>query len=304
MKIFKKYWFKILSILAIILIAVYVIFFGFNKAKQNEMYKEQIVETKIYTVWHIETFEGGKKPRIDYLKQIARVMEKENPATLFMIKQINPNDLSIAMEKETPDIVSFGFGVGEILLSKLKNFDSTYNVRDELIASGSFDDKLYAIPYIVSGYALLTHGIDTNKFHCGTTNYTKPEKIYNSLNRNLAEIESQYEAYKDFVYNKDVTLLGTGRDVFRVSNLNNIGRANASITPIDSYTDLIQYVGVTIQDDITKKFVDLILSQNYQNSLVDYALFSSKYNKLYSDGIYNDMEDAIFSCQIPSVFYE
>ena len=104
------------------------------------------------------------------------------------------------------------------------------------------------------------------------------------------------------VYDKKVQLLGTGRDLFRINNLNSIGRTNAMITPIDTYTDLIQYLGIVNSNKITQKFISLALSDTYQNTLVDYSLFSSKYNKIYNSGIYNDMEDAIFSCSIPRVF--
>ncbi len=298
----RKLFFKILNISLIALFVILVPCFALKKARDYEIYKEPEIKTKIYTVWHIETFEGGGKSRITYLNTIARAIEKENAGILIMVKSINPDLLADELNNSTPDIVSFGYGVGQLILDKLKPFTSTYDVRDELINSGSFNDELYAIPYIASGYALITHGTGTGILHCGTTGYTKPENVYNSLNLSPAENESQYEAYKDFVYKKDVSLLGTGRDVFRVNNLNKIGRTNASIKPIDTYTDLIQYLGKITDDKITNKFIALSLSNKYQNSISEYSLFSTKYNKLYADGIYNDMEEAIYKCYVPKVF--
>ncbi len=298
----RKLFFKILNISLIALFVILVPCFALKKARDYEIYKEPEIKTKIYTVWHIETFEGGGKSRITYLNTIARAIEKENAGILIMVKSINPDLLADELNNSTPDIVSFGYGVGQLILDKLKPFTSTYDVRDELINSGSFNDELYAIPYIASGYALITHGTGTGILHCGTTGYTKPENVYNSLNLSPAENESQYEAYKDFVYKKDVSLLGTGRDVFRVNNLNKIGRTNASITPVDTYTDLIQYLGKITDDKITNKFIALSLSNKYQNSISEYSLFSTKYNKLYADGIYNDMEEAIYKCYVPKVF--
>ena len=197
---------------------------------------------------------------------------------------------------------AFGFGVGKIVLPYLTAFDKTFDVRDELIESGSFNKKLYAVPYMVSGYALFNHNMLATKFHVGSTSYTSPDKIYSNLSLLPTKTESQYEAYKNFVYDKNVQLLGTGRDLFRINNLNNIGRTNAIINPINSYTDLIQYVGVINQSKTCAMFVELMLSSQYQNTLVEYSLFSSKYNKLYNYGIYNDMENAIYSCQIPNLF--
>ena len=303
MKMFiRKYWFKILSVILIVGIAVYVLMFGLKKATNYEILKGNEKQQTIYTIWHIETFEGGGKPRIDYLKTIARDMEKQDNQVLFMIKAVGPEKLVSELEVSKPDIISFGFGVGELVLPYLVHQENTFNIRDELIESGSFNKKFYAVPYIVSGYAMFFHSMQASEFHVGTNNYTKPQNVYSALNLQPCENESQYEAYKDFVYNKSVQLLGTGRDLFRVNNLNSIGRTNAIINPIDTYTDLIQYLGIINSNKTTQKFISLALSDNYQRTLADYSLFSSKYNKIYSSGIYNDMEDAIMSCQIPRVF--
>ena len=299
---FKKYWFKILSVVLMCAISFYVLTFGIRKATNYEILKGDEKQQTIYTILHVETFEGGGMARIEYLKAIARDMEKQDNQVLFMIKAIAPEKLKSELEASKPDIISFGFGVGEVVLPYLIAQENTFDVRDELIESGSFNKKFYAVPYIVSGYAWFFHSMQAQDFHVGTNNYIRPEKIYSSLNLQPNESESQYEAYKDFVYNKNVQLLGTGRDLFRINNLNSIGRANAIINPIDTYTDLIQYLGIINSNQITRKFMSLALSNTYQNTLVDYSLFSSKYNKLYSSGIYNDMEDAIMSCQIPSCF--
>lgn len=303
MKMFiKKYCFKILSVILFIGIALYSFVFGISKARNYQILKGEEKQQTIYTVWHIETFEGGGKPRIDFLKTIARDMEKQDNQVLFMIKAIAPEKLKSELEVSKPDIISFGFGVGKVVLPHLKHQENTFNVREELLESGSFNKKFYAVPYIVSGYAMFHHSMQVSEFHVGTTNYTNPQNIYSSLNLTPKENESQYEAYKDFVYNKNVQLLGTGRDLFRINNLNTIGRTNAIINPVNSYTDLIQYLGIVNSNETTQKFISLALSETYQNYLTAYALFSSKYNKLYSSGIYNDMENAILNCKIPNVF--
>ncbi len=302
MKWLKNYWLKIFSVALVAAISLYTLSFGIKKARNYEVLKGKEKQQTIYTIWHVETFEGGGKARLDFLKNIARNMEKQDETVLFMVKTIDLRALESELTNAKPDIISFGFGVGKIVLPYLNSFDSTFNVRDELIESGSFNKNFYAVPYIISGYAMFNHSAESNEFHVGQTNYTSPENVYNSLNLTPAESESQYEAYKDFVYNKKVQLLGTGRDLFRINNLNNLGRTNAMITPIDTYTDLIQYMGITNTNSNCKKFVEMALSDSYQNSLTDYSLFSSKYNKLYHSGIYNDMENAILNCKIPNVF--
>ncbi len=303
-KIFKnkKFYIRLINILLIIFLLIFVPCVAIKRATNYEIYSKPEIETKIYTVWHIETFEGGKQSRVNYLKSVARAVEKEYPGVYIMIKTIEPNELESAFEENKPDLISFGYGVGQTILDSLSPFDKTYDIRDELLASASFNDELYALPYILSGYAIIRHDALSDEFHCGYTGYTNPENIYSSLSLHPIEKESQYEAYKDFVYNDNVFLLGSARDVFRVDNLNKVGRASATITPIDTYTDLVQYLGKIKDDELTNRFCELALSDEFQNSLVDYALFSTKYNKIYFSGIYNDMENALFKCSIGRVF--
>lgn len=299
---FKKHWLKIVGVVLICAISFYVLCFGIKRARNYEILKGTETQQTIYTIWHIETFEGGGKARIDYLKNIARDIEKQDNSALFMIKGVAPEKLESELKASQPDIISFGFGVGKLVLPFLTYQGNSFNVRDELISSGSFNQKLYAVPYIVSGYAWFNHSMQESEFHIGTNDYINPQNIYSALNLTPKEKETQYEAYKDFVYNKKVKLLGSGRDLFRVNNLNSIGRTNAIITPVDTYTDLIQYLGVINQNETTQKFLSLALSETYQNKLTDYSLFSSLYNKIYYSGIYSDMEDAIMSCEIPNLF--
>ena len=299
----KKHWFKVLSVILIFVISLYVVTFAIKKTMNYGFINNEEKQQTVYTIWHVETFEGGSKARINYLKSIARDMEKQDNTTLFMIKSVSPNSLESALENSLPDIISFGFGVGDIVLPHLSPQNSTFNVRDELISSGSFNQKFYAVPYIIGGYALFYHSIEASRFYAGSNNYIKPNNIYSSLEKTPEE-HDQFDAYKKFIYDKNSKLLGSTRDLFRVNNLNNIGRTNAIITPVDSYTDLVQYMGIINMDQNTRKFLTLALDDRYQNSLADYSLFSSKYNKIYSSGIYNDMENAILNCYVPNVFNE
>ncbi len=302
LKFIKKHWFKIFCFILIALTSCYVLMFGLKKARNYEVLKGKDKQQSIITIWHVETFEGGGKARIDYLKNIARSMEKENNEVLFMIKAIEPEKLESELEVSSPDIISFGFGVGKIVLPYLNPHEKTFDVRDELITSGSFNKKLYAVPFMVGAYAMFNHSHDATEFHVGQNAYISPINIYKNLNLTPKENESQYEAYKDFVYDKKVQLLGSTRDLFRINNLNRLGRTSAEISPVESYTDLIQYLGIINSNSTTQKFLSLALNKIQQNTLVNYSLFSSLYNKLYFDGIYNDMENAILNCKIPNVF--
>jgi len=295
--------FKIVSVIFIILLGIYVFGFAIKKVTNYEIYKEDEIETKLYTIWHIETFEGGGKARINYIKDVCNQIEKKNKGVLFMVFSVQPEEIKEKLNQEKPDIISFGFGVGKLLLPHLKELNNAYDVRDTLYSSAKFANDLMCVPYISSGYAMFTHSANIKDYCYGENAYVSPKPAIEKTINAKSEV-SQYEAYKKFVYNKNTALIGTARDVFRITNLNNIGRANAIITPIDDYTDLIQYCGITRKDNITTKFLNLLLSNNQQKKLTDYSLFGVMNNKLYSSGIYNDMENAIFKAQVPNVFDE
>ena len=285
-------------------ISFYVCAFGVKAIKENENFFKQQKSQEVIRIWHVETFEGGKKARIDFLKSVAKSIEVENINVLFMIQNVEPENLASEFEVDSPDIISFGYGVGKIALPHLNNLNNTFSVRDELIESGMFNNKLYAVPYLVGGYSMFNHSANLTNFYVGSNAYIHPERIYEKATLKPTKTQTQYEAYKDFVSDKNSSLLGSTRDLFRVTNLNNIGRLSAMISPVDSYTDLIQYLGVLNNTLNTFNFIEKCLSFNNQNKLVDYALFSSLYHKLYNEGIYNDMENAIFNANIPNVFYD
>lgn len=304
-KCIKAIMLKIVGACCVLAISIYVCAFGIKKAKEFAIYNKKTAETVVYTIWHIETFEGGSTPRINYIKNIARELEKQNPGLLFNIQSIDPNKLADQLLESVPDIISFGQGVGKLVLNHLSKFDTknnNFNVREELLNAGTFNGKVYALAYIMSGYALFSHGEKETSIEYGTSGYISPEKAINAPQKPLKNFGTQFETYKNFVYHHDHALLGTARDVFRIDNLNTIGRTNASITPLDSYTDLVQYIARTKVDDITNKFCSLVLNAEYQTKLKNYHLFSSLNTKLYFDGIYSDMENAILNCHVQNVF--
>ena len=293
---------KTINVLCLLFVMIYTPLVAIKEARDYVIYSKPSIESKIYTIWHIETFEGGSKARINYLNTISRQLEKLHDGILFYIKSIKPEELTTELQVNTPDIISYGYGVGDLIIGKAKPFDKTYGVRDTLLDSGTWNGKLYALPYIASGYAIISHNEDSNNMIAGL-GYTNAKLAATVEERNISEYESQYEAYKHFVYDKTSTLIGTGRDVYRVTNLNSLGRLTASITPLNSFTDLIQYMSVFNLDEIITEYVESAVSSKMQSTLSSYHLYPVGYNKIYSTGIYSTMEDAIFISKTPRVFH-
>ena len=177
-------------------------FFAIKRVRNIE-FKNEKKQQEIFTIWHVETFEGGGKARIDYLKRIAREMEKENNEVLFMIKQIDPRSLENEINSAAPDIISFGFGVGKIVLPHLQAQSETFDIRDELVESGSFNKSFYAVPFMVGGYAMFNHSALADEFHVGQNDYISPNEIYGNLNLTPKEIEGQYDL-TDSEYSQEI----------------------------------------------------------------------------------------------------
>ncbi len=301
MKFLKLHGFKIICAIMFVILTIYVCFFGISKQRNHEVYSINQGNLKIYSVLHIETFEGGGKSRAEFLKEIAKKLEKQHKGILFIIKTIDANEISEFLSTSTPDIISFGQGVGDLVLPFLKEINSTEKIENKFLSLGKFNNKTYAVPYILSGYSFITQGNSQNEIFIGKSQYLNTQNLTNNY-KAITEKPSQYEAYKSFVNNKTSNLIGTARDVYRVTHLQAIGRISASITPINNYTNLVQYIGTTNNDKVCNEFINHAISDEMQIKLKDYSLFSTKFNNLYTEGIYSDMEDAFWQCETENVF--
>lgn len=299
----KKYK-KILNIVIFVVIFLIIPIFFLFSSKKIYMLDNSKKELQIFTIYHIETFEGGGKSRLSYLNEIARAFEKENKGILIMTKMISPDKLEKTLENEPADMISFGYGVGEIILPYLDPINSNYGVNDNFINSSTFNNKIYAIPYISSGYIIARKTNSNNLDYVYSSNtLTSCEPILKKLSiTTLENTYTQYEAYKEFVNSTISSLIGTGRDLYRLKNLSTLGRLDTSFNYIDYYTDLIQYFGIIKTSEISLNFLEFLLDNENQMTLSEYSLFSTKPLTLYFSNEYKEMESAIKKCFVPNVF--
>lgn len=295
-------WSKILSILFISFIALFSLTFCYSKLKHIPLISGDNSELSIYEVWHIESFEGGSRNRLSYLKQIALDYEKEHSTQLFMIRQVQASDLENLISQSRPALVSFTEETAKIVLPYLAQLSKEYGVAGHILESAEFNGKLMAIPYIASGYCyiLKQSAKDTTLYSGNNSCHTATDFISTQVNNNSSL--SSYECYSKFVNSNDIQLLGTFRDVFRVKNLQNLGRFQANFTPFEQATDLIQYLGITNNSKEIQDFLQFIMQDKYQYNLRDLSLFSTKFFNLYTDEVYSKMENALKSIKIPNIF--
>lgn len=295
---------KILNISIIVFFIAFSTLVCFNKFNNTPVILGNNKNLQIYEWWHIESFEGGGANRQNYLNNLCLQYEKENPTQLFIVKNIQADQLADALTKSVPHLISFSEQVAQIVLPYLKEFNNEYNVQDNFLQSAKYNSKLMAIPFIASGYCYFTKTNSQKELDLYTANDNMHNALYLTSGKeiNRGKTLSSYECYTKFVNNSNIKLLGTARDLFRIKNLENIGRLTATYEPVSTFTDLIQYIGVTTTDKEVLKFVDFVMQDVNQRKLATLSLFSTKHLKLYADELYSSMEQALSSCNVPNIF--
>lgn len=298
-----------------------------------------VTERAVLEMWHVESFEGGSTSRRDWLLRRATEWEKTHSGSYIHITTYSYEQaLTMLNEGESFDIISFSSGIGSKLLDKLQPFDSA-NVWDNYADSAVIDDYQLALPYMTGAYMLFSRqdvtgqlqgqelidkclSFDISKkigkntiqllsLDCGFASNNNPiMALYESgvsgqLTVNYAQ--TQYNAYERFVSaTKSVVLLGTQRDLYRLSNREQQGKISTlNYVPLTSYTDLVQYVGVSKDCEyiqLAQEFCQLLIGDKAQKSLYSTGMFSVKYDDIYTDERYLAVQQSIKNSIVANVF--
>ncbi len=295
---------KIINVLFIVFFIAFSVLFCTKRFTNTPLIEGSKQNLKVYELWHIESFEGGGGNRKNYLNQLAINYEKQNPTILIMVKNINADQLQDALSKNQPHLISFSEEVAKTVLPYLISFNKEYNINEHYLSSSTYNTKLMAVPFIASGYCYFTK----NNTKDNPNIYTANDNLHNATNLvtnntiNEGKTLSSYECYTKFVNSNNIRLLGTARDLFRIKNLENLGRFSINYEPVSTFSDLIQYLGKTTNDIEINKFVDFVMNSTNQAKLMDINLFSTTNLKLYTDPTYMEMENALKTCYIPNIF--
>lgn len=270
--------------------------------------------TGILELWNVDTFEGGSVSRSSWLEKRAIEFEKQNKGTYIVVRNLTPEQLKLNLESgNSPSLISFGIGVGELFYDKLITLTKSYAVRDDLINGGKIKGKIKAVPLMLGGYSLISNGDliektdnlieDFNNFvvkdktnlgygnnsyitpllslYCN--NITKINSVYEE-----AEKQDSYDCYDKFIKNNFVTLLGTQRDYYRCKNReNNLKMQNNSYHFLGNFTDLVQYISVFKSDNKTEtmceNFIEFLTQEKTQQTLTNINMFSVLNKNIYTD---------------------
>lgn len=286
---------KIFRVAVAMILTASVVFSAFFGLKMIGVKPDAVERTEykgIVTLWQIDSFEGGRGSRRQFLLDAAVGFEKINEGVLVMVISHTKASAESDFEKGIyPDLISFGGGT-EVKNAVAFNAERSFK-------GGDVGDKTYFTPWCRGGYVLISNpklaeysGGNIEKLLVSQAEYTQPLIALKEQGITSAEIEilSPMDAYVKFTGGKIPYMLGTQRDVVRL-----ISRGmDFTATPFTEYNDLYQYIGITSTDTVkalyAEKFVNYLLSDAVQSKLFKISMFSQFIEVPFDDASLSEMQ--------------
>lgn len=200
----------------------------------------------VLTIWQIDSFEGGKGSRANYLQSIWNECFKDNKT------YVNVVSLTAFAARENisigniPDLISYGAG--------------TYGIE------GIICGQVTYYTWAHGGYCFLTtdesadfSDIDNDNtvINKGTDNLSGAAALVCGVEK--AVVSTPTGAYVSMIGGEYKYLLGTQRDIYRLKTRG----INFKVKPVTEFNDLYQNISITTSD--SKKVL-------YANQFIDYLL--------------------------------
>ncbi len=262
-------------ICAALCIAAVVAFlcFAFKPQKSNAENNDK----SVLQLWQIDSFEGGKGSRADYLQKKANAFSKEYGAYVT-VTALSAEAAVLNLENgNIPDLISYGAGI-----CGLESY------------IGSFTTWCHG------GYCLLA--VDANAdftdvnaentvINSGKNNYTSAAAMFYGLQN--AEYEKPSGAYVKLINGDYKYLLGTQRDIFRLKTRG----VGFTVKPVTEFNDLYQNISVVDKSaniSVAQRFVGYLMS--HRDDVNKLGLMTE------SSGLYDDemkvMEGLDYECKV------
>ena len=262
-------------ICAALCIAAVVAFlcFAFKPQKSNAENNDK----SVLQLWQIDSFEGGKGSRADYLQKKGNAFSKEYGAYVT-VTALSAEAAVLNLENgNIPDLISYGAGI-----CGLESY------------IGSFTTWCHG------GYCLLA--VDANAdftnvnaentvINSGKNNYTSAAAMFYGLQN--AEYEKPSGAYVKLINGDYKYLLGTQRDIFRLKTRG----VGFTVKPVTEFNDLYQNISVVDKSanfSVAQRFVGYLMS--HRDDVNKLGLMTE------SSGLYDDemkvMEGLDYECKV------
>lgn len=227
------------------------------------------------TLWHLDLLEGGKGSRSSFLKSAIKTFNQQNRNVNVVVEVHSKYSCEQNFKKGIfPDMISYSYGLDgvEALFNEieLSGYDGVY-----------IGKKLYAINFALGGYVLISKSDKVEK---------RGEKLYVSQAETNMPMIAYYleglefekvvdnrpiDAYTNFLADKNSSLLGTQRDVFRLKKRG----VDFSCQPLASFSDLRYFISITKKEnyDVCLDFIKL-LTGDFQKNVESIGLVSPSVN--------------------------
>ncbi len=269
-------------------------------------------DVRVLELWSVDTFEGGKNSRADFLKRCGMLFS-ERGGERILVRSMTKEQFLLNFESARPDLISFGAGIAEELSDFLLPYGGAVNVRDAFVESGRKNGVLLALPWCTGGYGT----VERSEKKRGGVLVGQAEghlplcAAYFSGCAALSggfEVLSQFDAYEGFLCGEGDVLFGSQRDFIRISERVARGTFSApTYAPLAGYTDLVCYLGVLANEEGTKgaeKFLAFVTSDECQRELYRIGMFPVADGlSVYTQSPLAEMERALARpVLVPSVF--
>lgn len=338
-KVKQKRKFSILPLIVVALVCVVALVWALPHLPITPQQQQIASYQGVLELWNVEAFEGGVGSRESWIVSKSAKFEKAHTGLFVHVTTLTEEQLITKLaEGQTFDLICFSRGVGNAILQYLTPFSGKVNnVKENYLVSGQIDGQQYAMPLYSGAYCLFARAeqlpkdqllqnaltqtytrkmgkntVELQPLVCGFTPYNSPlSALAMSGGKGRAAVSeevTQYQAYEQFVANKTaVTLLGTQRDIYRLSQRESNGKIEQlAFVPLGGYTDLVQYVGVSanVGDKATAcvKYIEHLTSEETQSTLVNLSLFSVLTTSYYTAERYYACEQALGTAYVPNVF--
>ncbi len=283
---------KIIRLVLAGLLVVCTIFtfaFGYKKISQEKVENSSNYKG-IITMWQIDGFEGGSGSRKQFLLGVARGFEKQNQGVLVMVISHTFTSAEENISKGIyPDIISYSNGVD------IKNLFPLTTSRTA--GGGKVGENTYGTAWCRGGYVLIKNLDATessqNSIIVSNGQYTQPLLAMHleGLEFDNSLVLSPMDAYVKFTSGKYEYMLGTQRDVVRLTNRG----FNFSASPLTKFNDLYQYLSLTSSDVnkrvLAMRFIDYLLSDKVQEKLNKINMLSPYINVNFDIETLNQMQN-------------
>ena len=335
----KKAMAAVATVLCVVVACAALLVWALPHLPVKPQTEQPIAYSGVVEMWNVESFEGGVGSREAWLINRAAKFEAANKGLFVHVTTLSEEQLKTKLaEGQTFDMICFSRGVGALVKEQLAFYTGSVGaIKDNYLISGQLDGNPVAVPIYSGAYCLFARTemlsadrllddaltatytrkigkniVELQPLICGFTPYNSPlSALALSGGRGkvrVSEDVTQYQAYEQFVANKTaVTLLGTQRDMYRLSQRERDGKIDAlGFAPLAGYTDLVQYVATSLtageKAEACVQFIEYLTGDEAQSTLVNLSLFSVLDATFYTSDRYAQCESMLATAYVPNVF--